>query len=73
MCSLMHVCDDKKGHGFVNPTQINQLQLNPVINEKSEMFKSMSNKEWSTTIKKAQQQLTKEKRDLVSTNIGQLM
>jgi hypothetical protein len=27
----------------MNPTQINQLELNPVINEKSEMFKGMSN------------------------------
>jgi hypothetical protein len=39
----MHICDDKKRFEFVNPTQINQLELNLVINEKSEMFKVMSN------------------------------
>jgi hypothetical protein len=33
----------------------------------------MSNKKWATTIKKAQQKLTKEKRDLATTHIGQLM
>jgi hypothetical protein len=36
----------------MNPTQINQLELNPFINEKSEMFKDMSNKKNATTIKK---------------------
>jgi hypothetical protein len=36
----------------MNPTQINQLELNPFINEKSEMFKDMSNKKNVTTIKK---------------------
>jgi ribosomal protein L18E len=69
----VHVCDDKKRLGFMNPTQINQLELNPVINEKSETFKGMSNKKRATTIKKAQQKLTKEKRDRESTHIGQLM
>jgi hypothetical protein len=49
MCSLMHVRDDKNSLGFVNPTQINQLELKPVVNEKSEMFKGMSNKKWATT------------------------
>jgi 3,4-dihydroxy-2-butanone 4-phosphate synthase len=57
----------------MNPTQINQLELIPVINEKSEIFKGMSNKKRATTIKKAQQKLTKEKRDLASTHICQLM
>jgi hypothetical protein len=69
MCSLMHVCDGQKRLRFVNPTQINQLQLNPVINKKSETFKGMSKKQWVTTIKKAQQKLTKEKRDLALTHI----
>jgi hypothetical protein len=64
MCSLVHICDDQKRLGFVNPIQINQLELNPFINEKSDMFKGMSNKKRATTIKKAQQKLTKEKRDL---------
>jgi hypothetical protein len=52
MCSLMHIVDNKKRLGFLNPTQINQLELNPVINEKSQMFKGMSNKKRATTIKK---------------------
>jgi hypothetical protein len=73
MCNLVHVCDDKKRLGFMNPTQINQLELNPIINEKSETFTSMSNKKWATAIKQAQQKQTKEKRDLVATHIGQLM
>ena len=73
MCSLVQVCDDKKRLRFMNPTQINQLELNPVINEKSQMFKGMSNKKRPIAIKKAQQKLTKEKRDLASTHIGQLM
>jgi hypothetical protein len=70
MCSLVHVSDDKNRLGFMNPTQINQLELNSVINEKSETFKGMSNKGHCN--KKAQQKLTKEKRDLASTHIGQL-
>jgi hypothetical protein len=52
--------------------QINQLELNPVINEKSELFKGMRNKKRDAAIKKAQK-LIKKKRDLASTNIGQLM
>jgi hypothetical protein len=66
------ICDDEKRLGFMNPTQINQLELNPVINEKSETFKGMSNKK-KPTAKKAQQKLTKEKRGLTSTHIGQLL
>jgi hypothetical protein len=52
MCSLVHVCDKEKRLGFMNPTQINQLELNLVINEKIEMFKGMSNKKRATAIKK---------------------
>jgi hypothetical protein len=63
MCTLVHACDDEKRLEFMNPTQINQLELNPVINEKSETFKGMSNKKRPSTIKKAQQKLTKEKKD----------
>jgi hypothetical protein len=51
MCSLMHVCDDQRRLEFVNPTQINLLELNPVINEKSETFKVMSNKKCAVAIK----------------------
>jgi hypothetical protein len=34
MCILVHVFDKEKRLGFMNTTQINQLELNPVINEK---------------------------------------
>jgi ribosomal protein L18E len=37
------------------------------------MLKGMSNKKRAAAIKKAQQKLTKEKRDLASIHIGQLM
>jgi hypothetical protein len=36
----------------MNSTQINQLELNPVINEKSETFNGMGNKKRLTAIKK---------------------
>jgi hypothetical protein len=49
----MHVSDNQKRLEFVNLTQISQLELNPVIYEKSEMFKGMSNKKHAATIKKA--------------------
>jgi hypothetical protein len=52
MCTLQHTCDNKKRLRFMNPTQINQLELNTVINEKSEMFKGMSKKKRATAIKK---------------------
>jgi hypothetical protein len=64
MCSLVHVCDDKYRLRFMNPTQ---------INERSKTFKGMTNKKRAIAIKKAQQKPTKEKRDLASTHIGQLM
>jgi hypothetical protein len=54
MSSLLHVCDNKNRLRFMNPIQINQLELNPVINEKSETFKGMSNKKRVTAMKKAQ-------------------
>jgi flagellar biosynthesis/type III secretory pathway chaperone len=62
MCTLVHVVDDEKRLGFMNPTQINQLELNAVITEKSDMFKVMSKKKRATTIEKAQKNLTKEKK-----------
>jgi hypothetical protein len=73
MFSLLHVSDDQTRLGFVNPTQINQLGLNPVINEKSKTFKGMSNNKRAAAIKKVQQKLTKEKRDLALIHIGQLV
>jgi hypothetical protein len=52
MCSLVHICDDKIRLSFMNSTQINQLELNPVKNEKSETFKGMNNKKRVAVIKK---------------------
>jgi hypothetical protein len=52
LCNLVYVCDDEKRLGFMNLTQINQLELKPVINEKSETFKGMSNKKRPAAIKK---------------------
>jgi hypothetical protein len=68
MCSLIHISDDQKRLKFVNPTQVNQLELNSIINEKSEMFKGMSNKKRPTVIKSIKK-LTEEKRNLASTHI----
>jgi hypothetical protein len=64
MCTLVHTCHKEKRLRFMNPTQINQLELNLVINEKSETFKGMSKKKRATTIKKVQQKLTKGKKIL---------
>jgi hypothetical protein len=67
MCNLMHICDNKKRLEFVNPTQINQLELNPIINEKNEMFKGMRNKKRAATIKKSTTQTDqREKRSYIN-------
>jgi hypothetical protein len=42
MCTFVHICDKEKRLGFMNLIQINQLELNLVINEKSDMFKGTS-------------------------------
>jgi hypothetical protein len=49
----VYTCDEEKRLGFLNPTQTNQLELNPVINEKSETFKGMSKKKRVAAIKKS--------------------
>jgi hypothetical protein len=51
-CTLVHVADDEKRLGFMNPTQINQLELHPVMIKKSDMFKGMSKKKRAIAIKK---------------------
>jgi hypothetical protein len=55
------------------PHRNKPIRIEPIINEKSETFKSIRNKKRTTAIKKAQQKLTREKRDLASTHIGRLM
>jgi hypothetical protein len=69
MCSLNYTSDDQKRLGYVNPTLINQLTLNPQLNENSETYKAMSKKKRDTTQKK----LTKEKRDIASIHLSQIM
>jgi hypothetical protein len=68
MCTLVHVADDEKRLGFMNSTQINQLELNPVINEKSDMFKGMSKKKRVTTIKNTTKSDQREKRSCINSH-----
>jgi hypothetical protein len=49
------------------------IRIEPIHKGEKWDVKDMSNKKWAAAIKKAQQKLTKEKRDLASTHIGQLM
>jgi hypothetical protein len=51
MCTLLHMADNEKRLRFMNPTQINQLELNRVINEKCGMFKGMSKRKRAMAIK----------------------
>jgi hypothetical protein len=66
MCTLLHTCDKTKRLGFMNPTQINQLELDPVINEKSETFKGMSKKKRATAIKSITKTDQREKRSCIN-------
>jgi hypothetical protein len=65
MCSLVHICDDEKRLGFMNPTQINQLELNPVINKKNETFNGMSNNKRLAAIKSTIKTDQREKRSCI--------
>jgi hypothetical protein len=69
MCSLNQTSDTKKRLRYVNPNLIIQLELNPQINEKSQKYKAMTKKKRAAS----QTQLTKEKRDIASTHLGQIM
>jgi hypothetical protein len=53
----------------LNPNLVNQLQLDPQINENSEKYKNMTVK----SKLKAKRQLANEKRSLASTYFGQIM
>jgi hypothetical protein len=44
MCSLNYTSDDQKRLGYVNPTLINELTLNPQLNGDSDTYKVMSKK-----------------------------
>jgi hypothetical protein len=59
MCSLNHTSGTEKRLGCVNQNLINQLELNPQINENGEKVKSMNKRKWAAV----QRQLTNEKKD----------
>jgi hypothetical protein len=44
MYSLNHTSDRQKRLGTTNPNLINQLQLNPQVNENSEKYNNMKEK-----------------------------
>jgi hypothetical protein len=41
MCSLIHTSDKSKRLGYVYPNLINQIELNPQINENNLKYKNM--------------------------------
>jgi hypothetical protein len=69
MCSLNHTTDQKKRLGYANPNLINQIQLNPQINENNPKYKNMKVKSKIAVKKK----LTTENRTIVSTYLGRIM
>jgi hypothetical protein len=69
MCSLIQTSDESKRLGYVNPNPINQIELNPQINENNPKFKNMRPKSKIAVKKK----LTNEKRVAAATYIGWTM
>jgi hypothetical protein len=57
MCILNHTTDQRKRLGCANPNLINQVELNPQINENNPMYKKLMPKSKITAKKK----LTNEK------------
>jgi hypothetical protein len=55
MCSLIHTSDESKRLGYVNPNPINQIELNPQINENNPKFKNMRPKSKIAVKKKTHQ------------------
>jgi hypothetical protein len=68
MCILNHTTDQRKRLGYVNPNLINQIELNPQINENNPKYKNMMPKSKITAKK-----LTNEKRIVISSYIGWTM
>jgi hypothetical protein len=68
MCSLNHSTNQRKRLGYVNPNLINQIQLNPEINENYDNYMNIKAKS-----KIATKKLTTENRIVVSTYLGQTM
>ena len=69
MCSLNYTSDKEKRLRYVNPTIINQLELNPQINPNNEKYKAMNKRKRASV----QRHLTNEKRTIASTYLGQIM
>jgi hypothetical protein len=55
MCSLIHTFDKSKRLGYVNPNLINQIELNPQINENNPNYKNMRPKSKIAMKKKTHQ------------------
>jgi hypothetical protein len=68
MCSLIYTSDKSKTLGYVNPNLINQIELNPQINENNLKYMNMRLKS-----KIAAKKLTNDKRVVATTYIGQTM
>jgi hypothetical protein len=68
MCSLIHTSDESKRLEYVNQNLINQIELNPQINENNPNYKNMRLK--SEIIAK---KLTNDKRVVAATYIGRVM
>jgi hypothetical protein len=56
MCSLIHMSNKSKRRGYVNPNLINQIELNPQINENNPKYKNMRLKSKITVKKKTHHQ-----------------
>jgi hypothetical protein len=68
MCSFNHTTIKKERPGYANPNIINQIQLNPQINENSQKYKNMKAKSKIT-----EKRLTTENRTIVLTYLGRTM
>jgi hypothetical protein len=66
--SLNHTTDRKKRLGYVNSNLINQIQLNPQINENSQKYRNLKVKS-----KIAMKKVTTKNMTVVSTYLGRTM
>jgi hypothetical protein len=69
MYSLIHTFDKSKRLGYVNPNLINQIELNPQINENNLKYKNIRQKSKLTVKKK----LINDKRIAAATYLGRTM
>jgi hypothetical protein len=69
MCSLIHTSNKRKRLGYVNPNLINQIELNPQINENNLKYRNMRSKS-KIAVKKNSHN---DKRVVATTYIGRTM